>query len=63
MVAAYIAEAPEFTIERDVVCIKAQSGDEILQWHIPVVSFRIAVCRSVRVLADHEKRGEVVAIR
>jgi hypothetical protein len=62
MVAAFVAKAPEITIERGVVCIEAESGDEILQWHMPLFEFQMALARAERVLAGHLSESRVIAL-
>jgi hypothetical protein len=61
--AAYIAKAPQVTIENGVAQIEACSNGEILCWHIPLREFRMALARANRTLLEHDEAGEVVALR
>jgi len=63
MVAAYVAQAPDFDIENGVVCVKAISQGKTLCWHLPLLEFRRAAVRAANVLREHDTRGDVVPFK
>ena len=60
VVAAYVSEAPEISIDNGVACVRVRSDTETMRFHMPLVQFRIAVHRAHRVISEHDAAGCVL---
>ncbi len=60
VVAAYVSEAPEISIDNGVACVRIRSDAETMRFHMPLVQFRMAVALASNVLDAYDAAGCVV---